>query len=92
MPWTQQPRIDRPPRTTGGSGAETVARFRVRIHAHVGIANHDHPIVQTPEANLSRAIQWLNVSYVAWFNRRHDRVGPLMQGRRVYVADAPTLK
>jgi hypothetical protein len=37
--------------------------------------------VESPEANVSRAIQWLNVSYVAWFNRRHDRVGPLMQGR-----------
>jgi hypothetical protein len=26
-------------------------------------------------------MQWLNVSYGVWFNRRHDRVGPLFQGR-----------
>jgi REP element-mobilizing transposase RayT len=60
---------------------ETVQRFRVVLHAHVEMDNHYHLITQTPEANLSRAIQWLNVSYVAWFNRRHDRVGPLFQGR-----------
>jgi putative transposase len=68
----------------------TVERFRVRLHAYVHMSNHYHLIVQTPEANLSRAVQWLNVSYVAWFNRRHDRVGPLMQGRfkSVPVQDA----
>ena len=59
----------------------TVERFRLRVHAYVQMSNHYHLIVQTPEANLSGAMQWLNVSYVAWFNRRHDRVGPLMQGR-----------
>jgi hypothetical protein len=26
-------------------------------------------------------MQWLNVSYSAWYNRRHERVGPLFQGR-----------
>ena len=60
---------------------ETVERFRIVIHAHVELVNHYHLIVQTPDANLSRAIQWLNVSYAAWFNRRNNRVGPLFQGR-----------
>jgi REP element-mobilizing transposase RayT len=60
---------------------EVVMRFRIRLHAYVLMGNHYHLVVQTPEANLSRAVQWLNVSYVAWFNRRHERVGPLMQGR-----------
>ena len=60
---------------------EMVARFRVKVHAYVLMGNHWHLVVQTPEANLSRAVQWLNVSYVAWFNRKHERVGPLMQGR-----------
>lgn len=35
----------------------------------------------TARANLSRALQWLNVSYCIWFNRRHRRVGQLLQGR-----------
>ena len=26
-------------------------------------------------------MQWLNTSYSMWFNRRHERVGPLLQGR-----------
>lgn len=43
--------------------------------------NHYHLLLQTPEANLSQAIQWLNVSYGMWFNRKYRRVGPLFQGR-----------
>jgi hypothetical protein len=43
--------------------------------------NHYHAIVQTPEANLSRGMQWLHGAYSAWFNARHDRMGPLFQGR-----------
>jgi len=60
---------------------EMVSRFRVQVHAYVLMDNHYHLIVETPEANLSRAIQWLNVSYAAWFNCRHRRSGHLMQGR-----------
>jgi len=59
----------------------TVERYQVRIHAYVLMTNHYHLIVETPEANLSRAMQWLNVSYGVWFNRRHGRIGHLMQGR-----------
>ena len=35
----------------------------------------------TPEANLSQTIQWLNVSYGVWWNRRHQQCGSLYQGR-----------
>ena len=61
--------------------AGVVERYRIVLHAHVLMSNHYHLIVQTPEANLSAAIQWLSVSYSMWFNRRHNRVGPLFQGR-----------
>ena len=60
---------------------EMVDRHRVALHAHVELANHYHLILQTPDANLSTAIQWLNVSHVSWVNRRRNRVGPLLQGR-----------
>ena len=43
--------------------------------------NHFHLLLETPEANLSRTMQWLGVSYSVWFNRRHRRVGHLFQGR-----------
>lgn len=54
-------------------------RFRLRLHAYGWMLNHDHLLGETPEANLSRVIQWLNVSCSVWFNRRHQRVGHLMQ-------------
>jgi putative transposase len=38
-------------------------------------------MVQTPKANLSEFMRHLNVSYTAYYNRRHDRVGHLFQGR-----------
>jgi putative transposase len=57
------------------------SRFGVRIHAYVLMGNHYHLQLETPQANLSRAMQWLNLSYGAWFNRRQQRSGPLFQGR-----------
>jgi REP element-mobilizing transposase RayT len=61
-----------------GSMAE---RYGVQVHAYVLMDNHFHLLLQTPEANLSRAMQWLNVSRGVWFNRRPSRVGHLFQGR-----------
>jgi REP element-mobilizing transposase RayT len=60
---------------------EAVERFAVKIHAYALMANHTHLVVETPEGNLSAAMQWLNGSYSMWFNRRERRVGPLLQGR-----------
>ena len=60
---------------------EMVERFGVKVHAFVLMGNHYHLLVQTPHANLSRAMQWLNVSYGVWYNRRNGWVGPLFQGR-----------
>jgi len=56
-------------------------RFRTRLHAYVLMENHYHLLLETCEANLSRAMQWLNTSYSVWFNRRHQRAGHLFQGR-----------
>jgi REP element-mobilizing transposase RayT len=60
---------------------EMVQRFSVRLHAYVLMENHYHLILELTESNLSRAAQWLNVSYSVWFNRRHERSGHLFQGR-----------
>jgi REP element-mobilizing transposase RayT len=56
-------------------------RFRVRLHCFVLMDNHYHLVLELTEPNLSRAVQWLNVSYSVWFNRRHGRSGHLFQGR-----------
>jgi len=56
-------------------------RFRLSLYAYVLMQNHFHLLVEPSEDNLSRAMQWLNVSYSQWFNRRHQRTGHLFQGR-----------
>jgi len=60
---------------------EAVDRFGVRWHGYVLMNNHYHLLVETARTNLSQALQWLQVSYTVWFNRRHQRVGHLFQGR-----------
>jgi hypothetical protein len=43
--------------------------------------NHYHLLVQTPNANLSRAMRHLNGVYTQRFNRIHKKDGPLFRGR-----------
>ncbi len=58
-----------------------VEQQRWRCHAYCLMGNHYHILVETPEANLSRGMARLNGVYSQWFNRRHQRVGHLFQGR-----------
>jgi putative transposase len=60
---------------------QAVQRFGWSLTAWVLMTNHYHLVVQIPEANLSRGMHWLNGTYAAWFNRRHQRSGHLFQGR-----------
>ena len=56
-------------------------RYGMEVHGYVLMGNHYHLILRVPEGNLSQGMQWLNVSYSLWYNRRHRRIGPLFQGR-----------
>jgi REP element-mobilizing transposase RayT len=58
-----------------------VRTFRWRVHAYVLMGNHYHLLVETPEPTLSRGMRHLNGVYTQGFNRRHGRVGHLLQGR-----------
>jgi len=58
-----------------------VDRFSLIVHTYCLMDNHYHLLIETPEANISKAIQWLNVSYAVYFNRKRDRYGHLFQGR-----------
>ena len=58
-----------------------VDKFHIEVHAYVLMPNHYHRLVRTSQANLSKAMHWLGVSYSVWFNRRHQRSGHLFQGR-----------
>jgi putative transposase len=59
----------------------TVKRFHWSLTAWVLMTNHFHLVIQTPEANLSRGMHWLNSTYAGWFNHRHERSGHLFEGR-----------
>jgi putative transposase len=61
--------------------AAVVHGYSLRLHAYVLMRNHYHLLVETPVANLSRAMRQLNGVYTQDFNRRHRRVGHLFQGR-----------
>ncbi len=58
-----------------------VERFDLDVHAYVLMNNHYHLLLRTRLGNLSKAIQWLGLSYSIWFNRKHKRAGHLFQGR-----------
>lgn len=74
-------RTDRDRRTFLRLLAETAARFGWSVTAYVLMTNHFHFVVQTPQPNLSRGMQWLNGTYAGWFNHVHERSGHLFQGR-----------
>lgn len=56
-------------------------RYGVILHAYVLMDNHYHLLIETPEANASRALQWLNLSHSMWFKTRHSHAGPVFQAR-----------
>ena len=56
-------------------------RFRFQLLSYCLMTNHVHLAIRTGEQPLSRIMVGLHSSYAAWFNRRHDRVGHLFQGR-----------
>lgn len=61
--------------------ADMVEQYQVICHAWILMDNHYHLLIETPQANLSRAIRHLNGTYTQAFNRHHHRVGHLFQGR-----------
>jgi len=60
---------------------KAVDRFSIIIHSYCLMPNHYHLLIETPYPNLSRSIQWLNVSYASYFNKKRKRSGHLFQGR-----------
>ena len=58
-----------------------VSRFDLEVHAFVVLANHYHLLLRTRDPNLSEAMQWFGSTYATWFNKRHQRIAHLFQGR-----------
>ena len=52
-----------------------------RVFAYALMTNHFHIFLRTPQPNLSAGMHAFESGYVSLFNRRHERMGPLFQGR-----------
>lgn len=61
--------------------AEVCAQYNFVIHGFCQMTNHFHIVVETIDGNLARGMQQLNGVYSQYFNRRHNLVGHLFQGR-----------
>ncbi len=56
-------------------------RFDWRVWAWCLMTNHYHLLVETLRPTLSKAMREINGIYTQGFNRRHGRVGHVLQGR-----------
>ncbi|MGM0607038.1 MAG: transposase [Candidatus Muiribacteriota bacterium] len=60
---------------------ETLIKYNVECAAFVLMPNHYHLYLITPEANLTKAIHYLNSSYTNWYKAKHEITGHVFQGR-----------
>jgi len=55
--------------------------YGVKLYTYVLMTNHIHLLIETPKGNLSEFMRHFNIIYTGYYNRRHNRVGHLYQGR-----------
>ncbi len=60
---------------------QALSRFDAHMLAYCLMGNHYHFVLRTHQANLSRLMRHVNGVYTQAFNRRHGKVGHLLQGR-----------
>lgn len=61
--------------------AKVCKRFNFVVHSFCQMTNHYHLLVETIDGNLACGMRQLNGAYTQYFNRRHDLVGHVLQGR-----------
>jgi REP element-mobilizing transposase RayT len=61
--------------------AQATAFYGLRTLALCLMGNHYHGLLETPEPNLSEALQFLNGVYAQHSNRRHRQTGHLFEAR-----------
>jgi len=61
--------------------AQALSRFDAEALSYCLMGNHYHFVLHTRQANLSLLMRHINGVYTQTFNRRHDKVGHLFQGR-----------
>ena len=60
---------------------EAQEKYGYVLHCYVLMDNHYHLIIETPEANLSKVMHYINGSYTNYINIKRKRSGHLFQGR-----------
>lgn len=61
--------------------SKVIKRYDWLCHAYCLMDNHYHLLVETQSSTLSKGMKHLNGNYTQAYNRRHNRVGHLFQGR-----------
>lgn len=61
--------------------ADYTKELGIEIHAWCLMGNHTHLLLRTEYKALSAAMRKLGSVYARYFNRRHERTGPLFEGR-----------
>ncbi len=56
-------------------------KYGYLLHCYVLMSNHYHLLMETPNANMSKVMHFINGSYTNYINRRRGRSGHLFQGR-----------
>jgi len=56
-------------------------RFGIIVHAYCLMNDHYHFIIETPRANISKAMQFIHSNYNTHYIHTHGRTGQLFQGR-----------
>ncbi len=59
---------------------EASVRAGFRVHAYVQMNNHYHWLLETPKANLSRGMGWMQNAFTRQINTRHRLWGLRLQG------------
>ena len=62
---------------------QAIRRYDWYCHAYCLMDNNYHILIETGTANLSKGMKYLNGSYTQSFNRQHQQVGHVFQGRYV---------
>jgi putative transposase len=59
----------------------TVERHDWYCHAYCLMDNHYHLLIETNSPSLSKGMKFINGTYTQYYNRQHQRVGHVFQGR-----------
>lgn len=61
--------------------AREVRRGRLRVHAWCVLTTHFHLLAESPVGQMSEALRVIQSEFCRFYNRRHQRDGPLVRGR-----------